>query len=189
LSDEDIYQAMRQVPGYLDITPGDFRLVYALAFRHAWQRLADNRLAREVMTSPAVAVEANDSLASVAHTLAQAGVAGAPVLDAGRVVGVISEKDILERMGGEAGLSFMAVVARCLGGEACGAISLRRQSARQVMSAPPVTVGPESSVAEITRLMAQKGVNRVPVVNPAGGLLGIVTRSDLLPRAGSAGKP
>jgi len=35
LSDEDIYQAMRQVPGYLDITPGGFRLVYGLAFRHA----------------------------------------------------------------------------------------------------------------------------------------------------------
>lgn len=39
LSDEDILEAMRQIPGYLDISPEDFRLIYHLAFRHALARL------------------------------------------------------------------------------------------------------------------------------------------------------
>jgi len=36
LKDEDIYEAMRAIPGYLDITPGDFKEVYRLAFNTLW---------------------------------------------------------------------------------------------------------------------------------------------------------
>lgn len=39
LSDEDILDAMRHVPGYLDISTEDFRTIYHLAWRHAVERL------------------------------------------------------------------------------------------------------------------------------------------------------
>lgn len=39
LSDEDILDAMRQIPGYLDISTGDFRAIYHLAHRHSLDRL------------------------------------------------------------------------------------------------------------------------------------------------------
>ncbi|MCB2226062.1 MAG: CBS domain-containing protein [Desulfarculaceae bacterium] len=184
LDDEDIYEAMRQAGGYLDITPGDFKQIYSLAFQHAWERLVGGRRASEVMTRPVVSLKAEDSLAQVVHVMAREGVAGVPVLENGFAVGMISEKDVLKLMGGEAGLSFMAVVARCLSGEACGAVPLRRRLAREVMSSPLVKVGPETGVAEIAALMARESVNRIPVVDQDGGLLGIVTRSDLLPRSG-----
>jgi CBS domain-containing membrane protein len=35
LTDADIYEAMKSIPGYLDITPGDFKELYCIAFRHA----------------------------------------------------------------------------------------------------------------------------------------------------------
>ena len=47
LKDEDIYEAMKQIPGYLDITPGDFKDVYLLAYQHALERLS-----RSVTASP-----------------------------------------------------------------------------------------------------------------------------------------
>ena len=40
IKDEDILEAMQAIPGYLDITPGDFKEVYRLAFQHALERLS-----------------------------------------------------------------------------------------------------------------------------------------------------
>jgi hypothetical protein len=40
ISDKDIYQAMEEIPGYLDITPEDFKEIYLHAFQHAHQKLS-----------------------------------------------------------------------------------------------------------------------------------------------------
>ncbi len=39
LSDEDILDAMQHIPGYLDISTEDFRIIYHLAWQHAMARL------------------------------------------------------------------------------------------------------------------------------------------------------
>ena len=41
LTDEDIYEAMKAIPGYIDITPGDFKELYCIAYRRAMKRLED----------------------------------------------------------------------------------------------------------------------------------------------------
>jgi len=46
LSDEDILDAMQHVPGYLDISTEDFRLIYHLAWRHAIARLRAGKVGR-----------------------------------------------------------------------------------------------------------------------------------------------
>jgi CBS-domain-containing membrane protein len=48
------------------------------------------------------------------------------------------------------------------------------------MTTPAVTVGPDATVTEAARLLHRHGIKRVPVVDPAGPLLGIVSRADLL---------
>jgi CBS-domain-containing membrane protein len=50
ISDEDIYSAMKAIPGYLDITPGDFKEVFRLAYQHAIDRFARSVKAKDVMT-------------------------------------------------------------------------------------------------------------------------------------------
>ena len=35
ISEDDIYEAMKEIDGYLDITPGDFKALYGVAHRHA----------------------------------------------------------------------------------------------------------------------------------------------------------
>ena len=47
ISDSDIYEAMEEIPGYLDITPEDFREIYRHAFQHAYQKQAAGRDAPE----------------------------------------------------------------------------------------------------------------------------------------------
>lgn len=181
LSEQDILEAMKGLSGYLDITPGDFQEVFALAYGQALKRLGLSVKARDLMTTPVVSVRDQDSLAQVAQAMAQAGVSGVPVLDdGGRVLGVISEKDFLKRMDPLGSQSFMGVVARCLSSGACLVAPMLEERAGQAMSAPAVSLGPEATLAEIGALFASRGINRAPVVDREGRLLGMVSRGDLL---------
>lgn len=48
------------------------------------------------------------------------------------------------------------------------------------MTSPAITIGPEAAVTEAARLMHQRAVKRLPVLDEAGHLIGIVSRGDLL---------
>ena len=181
ISDEDILKAMKDFPGYLDITPGDFKDLYQFAHNRAVDRL--NRLikAQDVMTQKVIAVQGDTPSGEVALLMAEHGIAGVPVLDGNqKVMGVISEKDFLFHMGGENTRSFMDVVARCLQNKGCVAITMRQQKAEDIMTSPPVTVGESTPVSKIAALFKDKGINRVPVTDETGSLLGIVARADIL---------
>ena len=181
IADDDIFAAMKEISGYLDITPGDFKEVYQLAWRHARERLLHSATSREIMSRDVAAVQADTPLKEVAALMAGRGVSGVPVVEAGdRVVGVISEKDFLRAMSAGGLTSFMGVVAQCLQEKGCKALGIRRGIAADLMSAPAVTVGEETPVLEIINLFKEKGINRVPVVDSQGRLTGIVSRGDLL---------
>jgi len=182
LSDEDIVAAMGEVQGYLDITPGDFREIYHFAYGHAVSRLTNRVLAREIMTRDVIAVASDATLPEVASVMARSGVSGVPVIDAERrVVGVISEKDFLSSMGADKRGSFMEVVADCLDSKGCVALPIREEHAAEVMTTPPITAGEDARLCELTTLLGQKGrINRVPIVDGDGRLVGIVTRADIV---------
>lgn len=181
ISDQDVLQAMKELPGYLDITTGDFKEVYRLALRHALMRIRRTIKARDIMTSPAIHVAAKTSLQEVALLLADAGVTGAPVVDEdGMVVGVISERNFLRAMSGGSPISFMGVVANCLTSPQCLAMPMKKAAAAVLMSTPAVIAKENDTLEFLTDLMTIKGINRLPIVNDEGLLVGIVTRSDLV---------
>ncbi|MGO8760969.1 MAG: CBS domain-containing protein [Desulfobaccales bacterium] len=181
LKDEDIYEAMQSIPGYLDITPGDFKELYSLAYRHALERLSRAVTAAEIMTADVVAVNPGTPVAEVAAAMGRRGVSGIPVVDAGhKVVGVISEKDFLSRMGVAEPRNFMSLVAGCLMTKGCVALPIKRAMAADIMTSPAVTVAPDTPVQTIAALLNDRGINRVPVTDPAGRLLGLVSRGDIV---------
>jgi CBS domain-containing protein len=187
ISEQDILEAMKGLSGYVDITPGDFREIFHLAYEQALRRLGLSLRASDLMSAPVVSVPPEASLAEVAQVMARAGVSGVPVVDAqGLVLGVISEKDFLAAMNPGGPGTFMGVVASCLAHGACLVAPRLQERASQAMSAPAVCVGPQATLAEIAGLFNQRGVNRAPVVDPQGRLLGIVSRADLVRR--SAGR-
>jgi CBS domain-containing protein len=170
---------MKQISGYLDITPGDFKEVYKVAYAQAHKRILSTP-ARKIMTSPVQYVHAKQSVLEVARLLAQVQVAGVPVVDAHTetVVGVISEKDFMHRMT-DTEQSFMGLVASCMGSKGCPALKIRGQTAADIMSAPAVTVPLDCPIHEMFELMQEKNINRIPVVEN-DRLVGIVSRDDLL---------
>ena len=78
IKEEDILEAMRAIPGYLDITPGDFKEVYRLAFQHALERLSRAVTAAEIMTTDVVTVKPDTPVAEVAAAMGRRGVSGVP---------------------------------------------------------------------------------------------------------------
>jgi CBS domain-containing membrane protein len=181
ISDDDVLDAMKEIPGYLDITPGDFKEVYRFACQHALNRLTRTVMAHEIMTRDVVSVGLDTKLSDVASTMAAHGISGVPVLTGeGTVAGVISEKDFLAVLGAGEFRNFMGIVAECLASKGCLVAPVRAKLARDVMSSPPVTVRADTRVVEIMDLFARRKINRVPVTDPEGHLLGIVSRADVM---------
>jgi CBS-domain-containing membrane protein len=181
LQEEDILAAMGQIPGYLDITPRDFKDIYVLAFRHALERLSREATVAEIMTREVTWAGPDTPLAEVAAAMGQRGVSGVPVVDEDhRVAGVISEKDFLRAMGVKEAQNFMTLVASCLRSKGCVALPIKKQTAGDLMSAPAVTVTPETRVRDLAELFAARHINRAPVTDADGRLVGIVTRGDLV---------
>jgi CBS-domain-containing membrane protein len=181
IAEPDVIAAMRKIEGYIDISPGDFKEIYQLAFDYAVRRLRDSITARDIMTAPVQCIDADMDLQQAAQELADKVYSGAPVVDGdGKIVGVISEKDFLARMGLVQPATFLSIIAHCLTNKGCMAIALRNHQVRELMTAPAVTAGPEITIGEISRLFIDRMINRLPIVDPDGRPLGIVTRTDLV---------
>lgn len=150
-------------------------------------RLAD------VMSRKVAVTHASDTLESAASAMSRKHVSGLPVVDArGRVVGVLSQKDIVRVLRERAGLSLPGGIfdlvlgapradlhARCLA-------ALKRTKVRSAMSDKPATLSADAKIDEAVRLMVDAEFNRVPVVR-RGKLVGIVTRTDLLTASARSG--
>jgi CBS domain-containing protein len=181
LSDEDIYEAMKDIPGYLDITPGDLKEIFRLSYRHALRRIASAVRARDIMTRNVHSVTADAPLKEVADLMAEKNISGVPVHDGtGKVVGVISEKDFLLHMGATEPVHAMRVISACLQGKGCVAAPIRSARARDIMSSPPITVTEERTLFEIMGLFNERSINRVPVVDESDRLIGLVSRADVM---------
>ena len=181
LSEADIIAAMQDIQGYIDISPGDFREVFQVAYRHAVERLVESRKAKDIMTQPVHQVTIGMDLRQTAAFLAEKNITGAPVVDLdGRIAGIVSEKDFLVKMGLGKTASFMQIIAHCLNNKGCVATLLRNHAVEEIMTAPAISAGPEITVGAISELFIDRQINRLPIVDVDGRLLGIVTRTDLL---------
>ncbi|MFE8947333.1 CBS domain-containing protein [Streptomyces sp. NPDC007856] len=134
-------------------------------------------LVTDVMTHRVVALRAGATFKDIVKVMREWQVSALPVLDdAGRVVGVVSEGDLLakeEYRGGDIGRY----------GEVRYPAEVRKAdavTAGELMTAPAVTVAADATLAHAARLMARTRVKRLPVVGRDGTLRGIVSRSDLL---------
>ncbi|MFF3510710.1 CBS domain-containing protein [Streptomyces sp. NPDC002573] len=135
------------------------------------------RRVEDVMTRAVVAVGRDAPFKDIVGLMDRWKVSALPVLEGeGRVVGVVSEADLLPKEAVRESDPDRYAQARRLP-EAAGAQAM---TAGELMSSPAITVHPGSSLAQAARIMAQRRVKRLPVVNDEGMLEGVVSRADLL---------
>jgi len=132
---------------------------------------------KDVMTADVVSVRETAEYKDIVLVLRELRVSALPVLDAAdHLVGVVSEADLLLKEAGQEDLGGYLVSSGRRGEQAKAA----GVTAAELMTTPVVTIGPEDSVADAARLMHDRHVKRLPVVDKAGHLVGIVSRLDLL---------
>lgn len=129
------------------------------------------------MTASVVAVRKDAAYKEMAAMLRERRISAFPVVDdAGRVIGVISAGDLLVKEAVQAtGTSLMAALRHIREDDKAAGIT-----AGELMTAPAVTIGPDAPVEDAARLMYDRRLKRLPVVNPTSRLVGIVSRVDVL---------
>jgi len=135
---------------------------------------------RDVMSSLPIAVLETTPFREIAGRLRECRVSAFPVLDAdGKVRGVVSEADLLVK---EAMLGEPAGVGGFLAGIAHHAARAKARgiTAADLMTSPAVTIGPDDTVEHAARLMFTRKIKRLPVTDPDGHLVGIISRTDVL---------
>jgi CBS domain-containing protein len=133
----------------------------------------------DVMTSDVVTVTVDTPYRDIVDTLTERRVSAVPVVDGDRhVVGVVSEADLLHKIEfvgeGPERRIFAGRRRREARAKAHGTL------ARDLMSAPAITIVPRATLTTAAKLMDDEQVKRLPVTDELGRLVGIVSRGDLL---------
>lgn len=132
----------------------------------------------DVMTEEVVTATPDESLKQAAAKMVQARISGLPVLDdSAKLVGIITEADFLRYEASRGERNRKGLLHALF--EPHEPIE-EPVTVGEAMTRDPVVVLPEASLSEAARLMASKGVKRLPVVDPNGKLLGIVSRADVV---------
>ena len=118
----------------------------------------------DFMTKTVVTIEGSKSILEAAKLLTERGVGSLVVVEGGKPIGIVTDRDILTR----------AVVK---------GLDLEKEPVKKVMSKPLITVRPETSILEAMELMDKHSIRRIPVVKEEQ-VVGIITSSD----AGRASK-
>ena len=130
----------------------------------------------DVMTAGVVTADRNMSYKQTAKLMTDQRISAIPVVaKGGRVVGVVSEADVLRKA--ERRPSRWTVLS---GRARRDRAKARARTAGQLMTSPAITIHPDASLSAAARLMNAHHMRRLPVVNAAGDLIGIVSRRDLM---------
>ncbi|MGH2757528.1 MAG: CBS domain-containing protein [Actinomycetota bacterium] len=137
---------------------------------------------RDVMTHLVVTVRPEDKITDAAKRLLSNRISGAPVVEAGRLVGIVSEADLVKAFAppprsGSFATPYPLMLLLLRGSPRHEA---RYSSVADVMTREVVTIGQDETIWEAASLIDRHGVRRLPVVDEEGYLVGIVARSDLV---------
>lgn len=140
----------------------------------------------DVMSRDPIVVRSETSLNEAIQILAERRISGLPVVDdAGKLVGIISETDLMWQETGvtpPAYIMFLDSVIY-LKNPATYERDLHKalgQTVGEVMSKDPITTSPEKTLTEAARVMHDKDVHRLPVLDESGQVIGILTRGDIV---------
>ncbi|MDA8433290.1 MAG: CBS domain-containing protein [Nitrospiraceae bacterium] len=179
ISEEDLMAALKETKTYAQISAEDLKKIYSVAFKHAKSRLAARILVQDVMTENVISVGKLEDISHAARTLSEHNISGLPVVDKdNRVIGIISEADVLAMMGTQRKHTFLDFMRHLLGqplperkmGDLVG----------DIMTPTPITIRPDADISEAAKIMDERRIRRLAVIDSEGRLTGVISRRDIL---------
>jgi CBS domain-containing protein len=147
--------------------------------KHIKSAIGYELLVRDVMTKGVICVSKYDTVMKVADILNEKNISGLPVVDKEyRVIGIITQADILSMIGVSREHTFKDLLKHMLG----ETLSERRMGDHvgDIMTSPALTIKPDKNIAEAVRIMDEKRIRRLTVADDNKMLIGIITRADIL---------
>lgn len=139
--------------------------------------------ASDIMSTPVISVAPDTPVKDIAALLSEKRISGVPVLDEGRLAGLVSEGDLVRRheIGTEHAKRSGSWWLRMFSADQTPAeyVKTHGSLARDIMTREVETIAPDTPVAEIATLLESRGIKRVPVMRD-GELVGIVSRANLV---------
>lgn len=146
----------------------------------------------DMMSRNPVVVKRETSLTEAIKILAERRISGLPVVDdSGKLIGIISETDLMWQETGvtpPAYIMFLDSVIY-LQNPATYERDLHKalgQTVGEVMSKDPITIAPDKSLRDAAKLMHDKNIHRLPILDSEGQVIGILTRGDIIRAMASA---
>jgi CBS domain-containing protein len=147
---------------------------------------ADDRRVADIMERNVVTIGPDATVHDLVLLLREKDLGGVPVVDPdGRLVGIVTEGDLVIEDADVRAPHYFELLGNLvyLGGQKKFEERLRKMvgnAVRDVMTAEVVTVAPDELAGKAANIMVDKKVNRVPVVDSDGRLVGIVARHDII---------
>lgn len=179
ISEEDLMAALKETKTYTQISAEDLKKIYAVAFKHAKSRLASQVLVRNVMTEDVIAVQKFDDITHAARILSENNISGLPVVDKeNHVIGIISEADVLAMMGTQRKHTARDLIRHMFGHP----LAERKMGdlVGDIMTPTPITIRPDAEISEAAKIMDEKRIRRLAVVDSEQRLIGVISRRDIL---------
>jgi CBS domain-containing membrane protein len=179
ITDDDLRAALRDVGTYVDISIDDLKALCSSAARHAEERMYRRVTVDDVMTKNVITVGKEADIHDAARLLSEHRISGMPVADGdGKIIGMITEADVLAMTGLGKGHTVKDLIRHLLGEPIPGGRT--NGTVADVMSSPAISVKPGTDIHEAARILREKRIKRLPVVDLDGRPVGIVSRADLL---------
>lgn len=143
-------------------------------------------IAYDIMTTDVISVHPDDDVEKVAELLLKHHISGLPVLDDdGKLVGVVTEGDLVFRQKRVRAPLHVVILDSLIYLEKPQRFmdELKRTAALRVgdlMTKKLHTVGPDASLQTVATKMVEKRINRIPVIDADGKLLGLISRQDIV---------
>jgi CBS domain-containing protein len=145
--------------------------------------------ARDVMVSPVITVGETETVRDVARLLIAKRISAVPVVDgAGKLIGIVTEADLMHRTEAGTEHSYSWWLSLFLGDRAIAADYVKSHAlkVRDIMTRDVKTAEPETPLCEIADLFEENHIKRVPIVSKGGDLVGIVSRANIIQAVASA---
>jgi CBS domain-containing protein len=146
---------------------------------HLRSTIGIEMLVRDVMTKHVLSITKYESIMQVANTLTEKNISGLPVVDReNKVIGIVTQADILSMVGVSREHTFKDLLKYMLGER----LPERRVGdlVGDIMTSPALTIRPDTNIAEAVKIMDEKRIRRLTVVDESNRLIGILTRADIL---------
>ncbi|MBB3937469.1 HPP family protein [Aureimonas phyllosphaerae] len=178
-STADLDAALAETDQLLDISRADLEALLRRTELHSFARRARATRAVDIMSRDVVAISPDASFREALDLLRRHHIKALPVTDdSARVVGILTQTDLLDKAAWDARGPRMGARERVV-------LTMRRgrapaASVADIMTAPVTTIGPDDAIADVVPAMSALGIHHLPVTGPDGRLVGIVSQTDLV---------